>query len=320
MTDQDPTQPFDAPPPPPAAPPPAPPATFAPAAQVTPDTAPAPLETAPVATAPVATTPVAAARRPGRSPIRWLLAAVVTLAVAGTAAAATLLLTGSSGDPAVLAWTPKDSVAYTELRLDLPGDQAAELAKVMQAFPGFDDQAAFPTKLNEALDEVVKQATDGKQSFTEDVSPWFGGQLSVSIGALPTSKDGADAHALLLISTRDAAKAQAWADEYVKRDGGTVSTETYNGVTITSVAPPSGASGAMKDVKAGYAIVGPVLALGDVASVKAAIDTGGKSGLATNEQFKAAEGSLADDRLAFAYVDNAAILQGAKSLAGTMAS
>src|SRR3954467_14684025 len=245
MTDQDPTQPFDAPPPPPACPPPAPPATFAPAAQVAPDTAPVPLDAMPVATAPVATTPVAAARRPGRSPIRWLLAAVVTLAVAGTAAAATLLLTGSSGDPAVLAWTPKQTVAYTELRLDLPGDQSAELAKVMQAFPGFDDQAAFPTKLNEALDQLVKGATDGKQSYTEDIAPWFGGQISVSVGALPKAGDASNTRVLLLISTRDAAKAQAWADEYVKQDGATISTETYNGVTITTGTPSGGSSGGM---------------------------------------------------------------------------
>ena len=190
----------------------------------------------------------------------------------------------------------------------------------MQAFPGFDDQAAFPTKLNEALDQLVKQASGGKQTFTEDISPWFGGQLAVSIGALPKTHDAADARALLLISTRDSAKAQAWADEYIKQDGATVATETYNGVTITTATPASGTPGATKDVKIGYAIVGPVLAIGDVASVKASIDTGGKNGLPTDEQFKAAEASLSDDRLAFAYVDNAAILEGAKALVGDMAS
>ena len=42
----------------------------------------------------------------------------------------------ASGTPSVLAWTPADSVAYTELRLDLPGDQQAELAEVMQRLPG----------------------------------------------------------------------------------------------------------------------------------------------------------------------------------------
>jgi hypothetical protein len=291
MTEQDPTQRYETPPPP----------VFA--------------EAAPV---PTPTTPVTPAARPGRSRVRWLLAAVLTLAVAGTAAAATLLLTGSSGDPAVLAYTPKDSVAYAELRLDLPGDQAAELATVMQAFPGFDDQAAFPTKLNEALDQLVSQASDGKRTYTSDIAPWFGGQVAMSIGALPQTRDAGQARALLLIGTRDAAKAQAWADALVKEDGGSVSSETYNGVTVTTAATGTPAAG--HEFKAAYAIVGPVLALGDETSVKAAIDTGGTAGLPTDEQFKAAEGSVSDDRLAFAYVDNAAILDGVKSLAGQMAS
>jgi Protein of unknown function (DUF3352) len=310
MTDQDPTQRVDAPPPPeaPLAPPAGP--TYA-----------TPVESgADPATAAATTVPVTPTKRPGRSRVRWLLAAVLTLAVAGMAAAATLLLTGGSGDPAVLSWAPRDTVAYTELRLDLPGDQAAELAKVMQAFPGFEDQAAFPTKLNEALDQLVSRQTDGKQTYTTDIAPWFGGQLSLSMGPLPTTKDAASARVLLLVSTRDAAKAQAWADALVTQHGATTSTETYNGVTITTATPTSGTPDAMHDLKAGYAIVGPVLALGDVASVKAAIDTNGKNGLPTDEQFKAAEASLSDDRLAFAYVDNAAILDGAKALAGDMAS
>jgi uncharacterized protein DUF3352 len=303
MTDQDPTQPLETAPAPAAPPAPAGP-TYA----------------APPEPASAATVPVTPTKRPGRSRVRWLLAAVLTVAVAGTAAAATLLLTGSAGDPAVLAWAPKDSVAYTELRLDLPGDQAAELAKVMQAFPGFDDQAAFPTKVNEALDQLVSRASDGKQTYTTDIAPWFGGQLSLSIGPLPKTEDAASARALLLISTRDAAKAKAWADALVTQDGATTATGTYNGVDITMATPAGTTPDHMKNVKAGYAIVGPVLAIGDEASLMAAIDTNGKTGLPTDEQFKAAEGSLSDDRLAFAYVDNAAILDGAKALAGDVAS
>ncbi len=147
-----------------------------------------------VPTAPVAAT--AAAPRGGRHRLRWIAALVVTLLVAGTAAGATLLLTGDSGDPDVLAWTPSDSLVYTELRLDLPGSQQAELAKLMSAFPGFDDQAAFPMKINEALDQLVGKASDGAQSWTGDIDPWFGRQLSVSVGPLPGSiEEASDARA-----------------------------------------------------------------------------------------------------------------------------
>ena len=64
-----------------------------------------------------------------------------------------------------------------ELRLDLPGTQQAELAEVMSAFPGFDDQAAFPMKLDEVLDQLVGSATDDEQSYSSDIDPWFGRQL-----------------------------------------------------------------------------------------------------------------------------------------------
>ena len=151
----------------------------------------------------------------------------------GRRVAAAALLTGASGTPDVLAWTPADSVTYAEARLDLPGDQQAELAKVLSAFPGFDDQAAFPTKLNEVLDQLVGKASDGKQSYTADIEPWFGGQLVVSLGAVPTSADASKARCLALASVKDAAKASAWAASTLQTAGATSTTETYNGVTIT---------------------------------------------------------------------------------------
>src|SRR4051794_32576716 len=222
MTDDNPTQRYD---PPtaastPAAPPP--PAAFEP----------------PAAATPVPTTPVAAgsSSRGGRGRLRWLLVGLVALGVAGTAGGATLLLTSDTAAPAVLTYAPADSVAYTELRLDLPGSQQAELAKVMSAFPGFDDQAAFPAKLNEALDQLVGKASDGKQSWTTDIDPWFGRQLSISVGPLPTSAEAGKARrGLLLASVTDVAKAQAWATKLTADHGATTSTETYNGVTITTV-------------------------------------------------------------------------------------
>jgi hypothetical protein len=342
MTDQDPTQAYQPPPAPEPAVPPAPepavqPAFAAPAPPVPPVyAAPAPpVYAAPAPPVPpafaaaeppgpaaVPTTPVEmapAGPRPGRSKLKWLIAGVVTLLVAGTAAGATLLLTKDAGDPAVLAYAPADSVAYAEMRLDLPGSQSAELAKVMKAFPGFEDQAAFPVKLSEALDQLVGEASDGKQSYKNDIEPWFNGQVSGSIGPLPSSPDPKALRAVVLVGVKDAAKAQAWADALVKQDGATTTTATYNGVTITLVAP-KGAVADLAGMKAAYAITGPVLALGDETSVKAVIDTGGKSGLPTNAQFKQAEASVTGDRLAFAYVDTAAIVKGAGTLAGAVAT
>ena len=333
MTDQDPTQRYEPPtavPQPPATQPSGsaqPSGTAQPAdvPQAMPVFAPPPAP-APEAFAPdvVPTTPVEASpageSRGGKHRLRWIAALVVTLLVAGTAAGATLLLTSDSGDPEVLAWTPADSLVYTELRLDLPGSQQAELAKLMSAFPGFDDQAAFPMKLNEALDQLVGTASDGQQSWTGDIDPWFGRQLSASVGPLPASvEDAASARGLLLASVTDAAKAEAWAAKLVADEGATTTTETYGGTTITVVTPKDGAPAAMADVQTAYAVVGPVLALGDVASVKAAIDTKGTAGLNTVDQFKTAEATVSGDRLAFAYMDTAALTESAKDLAGEAA-
>jgi hypothetical protein len=270
----------------------------------------------------VETVPVAAsvATRPGRSRGRWLVAAAVTVVVVAVAVVATLLMTGAAGQPDVLAWAPTDSVVYVEVRLDLPGDQAAALAKTMSAVPGFADQAAFPTKLGEALDQLVKKATTDKQSYLADIAPWFGGQLSVSMGPLPATADARAARGLVLASVKDGAKAAAWATAALTAAGVTTTAETYNGVTITTFAPPAAATSKMAGATVAWASLGPVIALGDPASVRAAIDTGGKKGLATNAQFTAAAATITGDRLVFAYVDVAGVTAGAKALAGTAAA
>ncbi|HEY3336432.1 MAG TPA: DUF3352 domain-containing protein [Candidatus Limnocylindrales bacterium] len=321
MTDQDPTRSYEPPTATPSAPPtpvdaaapapadaapPAPPAPPAAAVAAGPNSA-APAQAAfPPAEAaqPVTSTPVerTASGRSG-SRARWLAVGALVVVVAAVAAGATFLLTGSSGNAEVLSWTPADAVMYGEARLDLPGDQAAEVARLMQAFPGFEDQAAFPVKLSEALDQLVGKASDGKVSWKTDIEPWFGGQVGGSIGALPSEADPASARAVLIASVKDATKAKAWADGFVTRNGGTITTEAYGGSTISVVTPPPAVETKMQGVRGGYVIVGPVLALGDVDSLKAVIDTKGTGGLPTNAQFKAATGAVTGDHLAFGYVD-----------------
>ncbi len=324
MTDQDHTQRFETPSAPPQPPDPVEAASGAPGTPSPADTPPTPSAFADpeaVPTTPVAPVTAAGPARGSRSRVRWLAALVVTVVVVGLAAGATLLLTSDSGDPAVLAYAPKDSLVYSELRLDLPGSQQAQLAKLMTAFPGFDDQAAFPTKLNEALDQILGKATNGTQSWATDIDPWFGRQVSVSVGPFPaTAAAAASAHGLVLLSVKDAPKAEGWAAALVTREGATTTTESYNGVTITSVTPKDGAPAGMADVHTAYAVIGPVLALGDVASVKAAIDTKGTAGLNTVAQFKTAEASVSGDRLGFGYVDAKGLSAAAKDLAGGAAS
>ncbi len=328
MTDQDPTQRYQPPPAGPATPPepalpaapvpPAPPAAAPTAAVSTPPPPPAAAAFAappapPDAVMATPTMPVeptaANPRRGGR--LKWIVAGVITILVAGTAAGATWLLTRDSGSPAVMDWAPADSIMYAELRLDLPGDQEAELASVMSAFPGFDDQAAFDLKFGEALDQLVGAATDGKHDYQTWVEPWFGGQLSTSVGPLPAEPKAGEVRALLLASVTDEAKAAAWAESLLAETGATSATETYNGVTVTTVTPPAEHAGNMT---LAYAVPGPVIALGDLDSVKAAIDTNGGGALTESDPFSDALASVPGDRLGFAYIDTRAVLEGSQAL------
>jgi hypothetical protein len=292
MADHDPTQPYEAPlAAPPAAPPPPPGMTTVPVTPV----------------APVVQAPAAPRSRRGR--LRWLVALVITALVVATAAGATLLLTASAGDSAVLAYVPADTIAYEELRLDLPGSQQAEVTKLLSAFPGFADQASFGTKMNEVLDRLVKSATNGKHDYQTEIAPWFGGQLALAEGPLPkltsvsTTDAATRARLLALMSVKDAGKATAWIDGILKEAGATTSTETYNGVSITRVTAPASATatGTMPD--AGYAVLGNVVVAGDLTSVKAAIDTKGTSGLGTTPEFRTASSALSGDRIGFYWTD-----------------
>jgi hypothetical protein len=238
---------------------------------------------------------------PGTSARRWGIALVVVALVIGVAAAGAFLLAGSSSPSVVLAYAPKDAVAYVDARLDLPGDQRQKVGDLLSRFPGFADQSTLEAKLDDVLDRLIDDATAGDQRYTSDIKPWFGGEIGLAIGSLPDaaaaeSGNFADARALALVSVSDAAGARAWFDDVV---GDTpTETETYGGTELVLAGSDPGGAMAIVD--------GKVMLLGDVASVKAAIDGGGTGGLDTNEQFKAARAATTGDHLASFYVDTAA--------------
>lgn len=238
---------------------------------------------------------------PGSSARRWGIALIVVGLVIGVAAAGVFLLAGSSSPSAVLAYAPKDAIAYADARLDLPGDQRQKVGDLLSNFPGFADQSTLEAKLDEVLDRLVEEATAGNQRFTSDIKPWFGGEIGIAIGALPDAGaaeagEFGEARALALVSVSDADGARAWFDDVV--GDAPTETETYGGAELVLVGPDPGGAMAVVD--------GKVMLLGDVASVKAAIDRGGSDGLDTNEQFRTARAATSGDSLASFYVDTAA--------------
>lgn len=272
-----------------------------------------------VMTTPVTPPPTVPARP--RSRVRWLAAlGIVALVVAGSAAAA-MMLTGSSPTATVLGYVPADSVAYAEARLDLPGDQRQAVGQFLSHFPGFADQASLETKLDETLDRLVSGATDGKQSYSADIKPWFDGEVAVAAGPLPEIAAGQgpesvakEARGLLLVSVKDATAAEAWLDKTSSSGGASVtrSTETYGDNTLTVFTDAGDAAATFA-----YTVVDDKVALvGDIASVKAAIDTNGKSTFSSNAGFKAATSAMDGASVGFVWIDLQSIMSRASALAG----
>lgn len=270
------------------------------------------LTEAPLAPTPVGTTTGAATPRPGRRR-RWIvaLAAVAALTMATVAGAA--ILVGAASDSTVARWAPPDAVVYAEVRADLPGDQRAALGEFLSAFPGFADQASLERKLDELFDQLVAAATEGEQSYTGDIEPWFDGQLGVAAGPLPEI-DSLDDHEAIAESARilavatvgDPGAAMAWVRSTAAEAGVAVRTTDVGGTEVVLLGPE-------KDPGAA-AVSGPVLLLGDEASVRDALARGGDDGLATTDGYRDAMGALPGQQAAIAYIDAAAYVAWLRTL------
>ena len=107
-------------------------------------------------------------RRPG---LRWLVALLgVVVVIAGSA----LIVSLAGGRPSpstAMGYMPASIVNYTEVRLDLPGDQRQKLAAFLPAFPGFEDQSQIEPKINEVFDRIVRAASKASRPGPPTSSP-----------------------------------------------------------------------------------------------------------------------------------------------------
>ncbi len=247
---------------------------------------------------------------------RWPIALGIVAVVIVASVLVLSQLTGRAPSAAVLGYVPDDSIMYGTVRLDLPGDQRANLGGFLSKFPGFADQSTLETKIDEVLDRLIGMASEGSRSFSTDIKPWFGGELAFSVGALPDPSvlSGGDeaaiqsARFLLLVSVKDESVARAWFESALAEAGANTSTETHGGTTLTLFSAADEQPGA-------YALLGgKVVVVGDVASVKAAIDTNGSSGFAAQAEPKAALESTTGDHIGFVYVALRPVLEWSSKL------
>jgi hypothetical protein len=231
-------------------------------------------------------------------PIRWAIALLVTVAMlVATTGVVVFAQTGSSGGPA---FAPASSVAWAEVRLDLPGNQEEELSQLLGHLPGFADPAALDAKVNELLDQVVSEASDGAATWTGDVDPWSNRQFGLALLEIPASATGSGATAgtgsseppamVIGIGVKDRTALEARLATFLTQEP--ISTEPYAGATITTVGD---ASYAVTDE---YLLVAP-----HADDIKASLDVlaGTAPSLAEDAGFAAAAQRIPADRLGAFY-------------------
>lgn len=232
-----------------------------------------------------------ARRRPG---VRWLVAGLAVVIVAAASFAIVSLVGGRPATSVAMGYMPQRTFTYSEIRLDLPGDQRPKLASFLKVFPGFKDQSAIEPKLEDALDRLVRLASKDSQTWTTDIQPWFGGQIGFG-AAIPQAPavgsaagmSGADG-ALGVVTVTDRSKAIDWLTRTF--DSASLNRSSYGDADLFIPADNGSFAAAVNE---------RVMLFGTSAAVKAALDTDGSSGFGDNDDVKAAIATVDKDYVLF---------------------
>ena len=235
--------------------------------------------------------------------LRWGIAGAIVVAVVVATAVGAFALSGAAGSKSLTAsLAPKNSVAFLEVRTDLPGDQHARLADFMSHFPGFKDRALFDNALDETLNKLTS-AVSPDLSYSSAFKPWMEGEVSIAVTdvasvvptLLPSDMSYKVPAAVAIFALKDRAAAESWVTSELSRNAMKTESAAYAGTTLYTTG--SGVN------QGAYAFTNQALLLGTVDGVKAALDTATKGSLADNPKYQAAMKSLSGDNIARFYVD-----------------
>ena len=235
--------------------------------------------------------------------LRWGIAGAIVVAVVVATAAGAFALSGAAGSKSLTAnLAPKNSVAFLEVRTDLPGDQHARLADFMSHFPGFKDRAQFDNALDEVLNKLTSQVSPDLR-YSSAFKPWMEGEVSIAVTEvdsvvptlLPSDMSYKLPAAVAIFALKDRAAAESWVTSELSRNAMKTESAAYAGTTLYTTG--SGVN------QGAYAFTDQALLLGTVDGVKAALDTATKGSLADNPKYQAAMKSLSGDNIARFYVD-----------------
>ena len=251
--------------------------------------------------------PVAVTPRSKR--LRWGIAGAIVVAVVVATAAGVFALSGAAGSKSLTASiAPKNSVAFLEVRTDLPGDQHARLADFMSHFPGFKDRAQFDNALDEMLNKLTSEVSPDLR-YSSAFKPWMEGEVSIAVTDITSVASQSPPGVVAIFALKDRAAAETWVTSELNRSSIKTTSQDYAGTKL--YATGSGVS------QGAYAFTPQALLLGTVDGVKAALDTAAKGSLADNPKYQAAMKSLSGDSMARFYVDAGSYLA---SMLGSQAS
>jgi hypothetical protein len=261
-------------------------------------------------------------RPPWLLPVTAAVALLIAVSIVGVWALSGAL-TDNTVDPARTgyAYVPATSTVVAEVRLDLPAGQKEQLGTFLSRFPGFDSASTVESKLVDALDDVVRSATQGKANYKDDVQSFFAGWVVAAIsvhGATP-----GPASPLVLFGVSDRASAEtamlklrsstlAWTAEDV---GGV---QVWSGNWSQPGALDFGLGGQA------YAVTDDVVIYGSTADdIKGALDThaGKTQSLLDTQRFADALHRVPTGRLGLVWVDiegsgATAMMRGTAAMAG----
>jgi hypothetical protein len=284
---------------------------------------------------------VEALQQQGSRRWRWVVAVGIVVIVAIITASVAFMLSGASGASKSLTAgnAPSNTIAFVDLRTDLPGDQHQKLADFMSHFPGFADRAQFDNAFDEFLNRITSQISPDL-TYTSAFKAWTTGEISIAVTDLgpvpatstqateiynlnvgdlnpltslaPVAEPSTSAKGALIVALKDRAAGEAWVSSEASKAGYTFKTSPYAGTTLyesTSGTEP-----------VAYAFTDKVLIAGSTDAVKAGLDAPQKGSLASNSNYQTAMKSLHGDSVARFYVDGKALLDWAIQALGSQAS
>jgi len=166
---------------------------------------------------------------------RWAVALVATVMLVVSGSGLVVFAQSGAGESRGPQFVPAGATAYVEARMDMPDGQAEALAEFMTAFPGFADAGAFDMKLDEVLDGLVGDMTDGALAYSGEMESFITGEIGLALmDVVDASMSGGEPEMLIGIAVSDRAGAESFIELLTADPETPIVEEIYSDTSIFS--------------------------------------------------------------------------------------